>query len=64
MTFGRYDRGMMYRPAYTARERRELEELARLARDGTVPPYRYGIVKKLILDGMTARQAASASRSH
>ena len=62
MSSGRYDRRMIYRPAYTARERRELEKLTRLAKDGVVPPYRYAMVKRLILDGLSAREAVSASR--
>lgn len=64
MSTGRYDRGMIYRPAYTTRERRELEELTRLAKAGVVRPAYYAIARKLVLDGLSAREAASASRSY
>lgn len=42
------------RPAYSARERRELRLLVDFARRGRIPPARYGEAKKLVLEGYTA----------
>ena len=53
---------MQSRPAYSARQRRELARLARLAADGSVRPRAYLDAKRLVLDGLSATEAARAAR--